>query len=66
MAIDTTEKKLALLTMGVLHRSLPVGDGSFDTGDLQHLLRLYSGIAAAANQIAVGVRLVYVGWGVRT
>lgn len=45
MAIDTTEKKLSLISFGIGGLSLPVADGSLNTGDLQHLLGLYSGIS---------------------
>ena len=48
MAIDTTTKKISLFDLGCpLRRTLPVGDGSFSTGDKQHFIFLYSGIAAA-------------------
>lgn len=57
MAIDTTEKKLSLINMRSSRLTLPVGDGSFDQGDLQHFLGLYSGILAAAS----GHYYIYVG-----
>lgn len=47
MAIDTTEKKLSLLSFGLGGYTQPEGDGSFDQGDKQHFLGLYSGILAS-------------------
>jgi len=49
MAIDTTEKKLSLMTFGdPTPETLPFADGSLDVGDKQHFLNLYSGITAGA------------------
>lgn len=45
MAIDTTEKKLSLMSMGQVYQAaLPVPNGSLDQADVQHLLWGYAGI----------------------
>ncbi len=47
MAIDTKEKRFSMLNFGdgtTLHL-LPDPDGTIDSGDRQHLLDCYSGIA---------------------
>lgn len=49
MAIDTQEKRLSLLSFGRPGFTLPVADGSLDTGDRQHFLGLYSGIDAGSG-----------------
>lgn len=54
MAVDTTEKKLSLLQFGKpFVVTLPVGDGTIDQGDRQHLISLYSGILAQEVVLAV-------------
>ena len=48
MAIDTKEKRLSMLNLGLpWFRALPEPAASIAAGDRQHLLGLYSGIAAS-------------------
>lgn len=47
MAVDTKEKRLSMLNVGLpWWTTLPEADGAIDADDRLHLLGLYSGIAA--------------------
>lgn len=49
MAIDSTAKKASLINLGTPWLVIgPILDGTFGTAEQQHLLHLYTGIAAAA------------------
>lgn len=46
---DTASKRFSGMQLGeVPEATLPVPDGTFSQGDRQHLLTLYSGIAASS------------------
>lgn len=56
MAIDTAEKRMSALNFGLpWFRVLPEVDGGIEADDRQHLLGLYSGIAASVVPDGVGV-----------
>ncbi len=45
MAIDTRSKLNSMISFGdIWHPAIPIPDGPFDQGDLQHLLHGYSGV----------------------
>ena len=48
MAIDSKAKRFSMFNFGEDCALLPDPDGSFDQGDRQHFLGLYSGILASA------------------
>lgn len=49
MSIDTYSKRLSVMALGLPWRqTLPDADGSFDQGDRQHFLALYSGVEEVA------------------
>lgn len=58
MAVDTAAKRLSMLDMGPAAATpgLPAPDGAFTQPDRQHLLWLYSGIAASGAAPVVAVR----------
>lgn len=51
MAVDTAAKRLSMLDFcgAATMPGLPLATGSFDQADRQHLIWLYSGIAAGAG-----------------
>lgn len=63
MPVDTNEKKLSLINFGSPWvDTLPVGDGSLDTGDKLHLVGLYSGIEPAGIRVYGPVMIVAKGF----
>ena len=48
MGIDTRSKLNSMISFGdVWQPAIPIPDGSFDQGDLQHLLHMYSEVLKA-------------------
>lgn len=64
---DTASKRFSGMQLGESPATtLPLPDGSFNQGDRQHLLELYSGIAASAPGGAffgTPIHVIRAGWG---
>jgi hypothetical protein len=59
MAVDSRQKRMSIMNWGNVWRSQwPIGDGAFDQGDRQHLLRMYSGILWAEADISAVYRVI--------
>jgi len=53
MAIDTRSKLNSMISFGdIWHPAIPIPNGSFTQGDLQHILHGYSGVLWTAAVIA--------------